>query len=46
MTAKAAAMKHHRKAAEIETRLRESLGLPGALGSSDDSASEDAPADD
>jgi len=33
-------------AAEIETRLRESLGLPGALGSSDDSASEDAPTDD
>ena len=33
-------------AAEIETRLREALGLPGALGSSDDSGSDDAPADD
>jgi recombination protein RecA len=33
-------------ATEIETRLREALGLPGALGSSDDSAGDDASSDD
>ena len=33
-------------AAEIEVRLREVLGLPGALGSSDDSATDEGPTDD